>query len=154
MKKIVSFLLLFVILACLCGCRETSSMPFNGAIAFHKVSLTVPDRFVRDSTKSNENLWIFEHGMYKEYIILSRKDAVGDELEVLQSYADYMTENGGQSSVTVFQAHNAVLSSYYVENVYCQEILFCFDNSYYAVALRGGTEEGFREITDTLVLLP
>ena len=65
-----------------------------------------------------------------------------------------MTGNGADSSLTEFLGRAAVHTVYYVENVYCQEILFCYDNSFYAVALRGGTEEGFREIAETIALLP
>ena len=64
MKKYIALLLTVVLFAGLCGCANRISMPFNGTVEFNRISLTVPTRFVRDSTQSNEDLWIFEHGNY------------------------------------------------------------------------------------------
>ena len=67
---------------------------------------------------------------------------------------EYMKENGAQSEIVPFLNGDAVVSTYYLEEtLFCQEILFPYDHSFYAVALRGGDESGFKEITDTIDLL-
>jgi len=126
-----------------------SQMPFNGDIEFHDILLTVPERFIRDSTKSNDDLWIFEYDNYSEYIIISRKDIAGEVQPALSDYVEYMKENGAESEML---DNNTVLSTYYKDDVLCQEILFAYSNSFYSVALRGGTQDSFDEITDSLIL--
>ena len=66
MKKVVSIFLVLIFVFSLTAC---SQMPFNGDIEFHDISLTIPERFIRDSTQSNDNLWVFECDNYSEYII-------------------------------------------------------------------------------------
>ena len=149
MKKLISLFLVFILAFSLASC---SKMPFNGEIEFHNISLTVPERFIRDSTQSNDDLWIFERGGYSEYIIISRKDFTGDVKTALDDYVAYMKENSAESEIISFLDDDAVLSTYYMDNVYCQEILFAYHNSFYAVALRGGTQSDFAEITDTIRL--
>ena len=149
MKKLISLFLVFILAFSLASC---SKMPFNGEIEFHNISLTFPERFIRDSTQSNDDLWIFERGGYSEYIIISRKDFTGDVKTALDDYVAYMKENSAESEIISFLDDNAVLSTYYMDNVYCQEILFTYQNSFYAVALRGGTQSDFAEITDTIRL--
>ena len=41
----------------------------------------------------------------------------------------------------------------FIPNEFCQEILFAFNSSFYAVALRGGTQDGFEEITNTISII-
>ena len=127
-------------------------MPFNGAVTFHDITLTVPERFVRDSVRSAEDTWIFEHGNYSECIILSRKDVTGDTESALTDYVTYMQENGAESKLISFLNRDGVHSAYDKDGVFCQEILFIHNGAFYAVALRGGTESGFAEITDTVRL--
>lgn len=150
MKKFICICLVFVIIFSLSAC---SRMPFNGDIQFHDISLKIPERFIRDSTQSNNDLWIFEHGNYSEYIILSRKDVTGEVQTALDDYVEYMKGNGAQSEITTFLDNSAVLSTYSYDGKYCQEILFPYNNSFYAIALRGGTQDGFKEITDTIKLI-
>ena len=149
MKKLISLFLVFILAFSLASC---SKMPFNGEIEFHNISLTIPERFIRDSTQSNDDLWIFERGGYSEYIIISRKDFTGNVKTALDDYVAYMKENSAESEIISFLDDDAVLSTYYMDNVYCQEILFTYHNSFYAVALRGGTQSDFAEITDTIRL--
>ncbi len=150
MKKIMTFSLMIVFILSLCAC---SKMPFNGPIEFHEITLTVPERFVRDSTQSKEDLWVFEHGNYSEYIIISRKDITGEAQTALRDYVDYMKENGAESEMVSFLNDNAVHSTYYQEEEFCQELLFAHNNAFYAVALRGGDQKGFEEIVNTIGLL-
>ncbi|MBR5472798.1 MAG: hypothetical protein IKU82_02280 [Clostridia bacterium] len=150
MKKLINIFLVLILAISLCSC---SQMPFNGTIEFHDISLTIPERFIRDSTQSNDDLWIFEHSNYSEYVIISRKDVTGEVQSSFEDYVEYMHENGAESEIVTFLNDSAVLSTYYLEDVFCQEILFEYNNSFYAVALRGGTQSGFKEITDTINLI-
>ena len=149
-KKIFVIILVLLILIVSGGC---SQMPFNGDIEFHDISLTVPERFIRDSTQSTKDLWIFEHDRYSEVILISRKDLTGEVQASLEGYVEYMQGNGAESEIVSFLGDNGVLSTYYKEDVFCQEILFAYNNSFYAVALRGGTQSGFAEITDTIQII-
>lgn len=154
MKKLLVVILCTVLLLTCAGCMFfASDMPFNGDITFHEISMRIPTRFIRDSTQSTDALWIFEHGNYSEYIILSCKAANGDTEEELPSYVEYMEGNGANCQIIAFQENDAVLSVYNMDGVFCQEILFIFQDAYYAIALRGGTEEGFAELTDSIRLI-
>lgn len=150
MRRFISIFLVLILVFTLSSC---STMPFNGDIVFHDISLTIPERFIRDSTQSNDNLWIFEHGNYSEYIIISRKDTTGEVRSALMNYVKYMKENGAESEIISFLDNDAVLSTYYKDDVFCQEILFPYNASFYAVAIRGGTQDDFGEITDTISLV-
>lgn len=151
-KKILVVILLILSLSFSAGCGRIQ-MPFNGDITFHKISLTVPERFIRDSTQSTEDVWVFEHNNYSEYILISRKDIDGDASAWLNAHVRYMEGNGANSEIVSFLNGDAVVSTYYLDDVFCQEVVFPYDNSFYAVALRGGTENGFREITATIKLM-
>lgn len=140
-KRLASLLLVLVLLLCGCG----SNMPFNGDVTFHELSVTVPSKFVRDSTQSNEDLWVFEHGGYKEYILLSRSGAADPE-----SYCQTMLQRGAESALTTFRGKDAVQSAYTKDGEYCQELLLIHNGAAYAIALRGGTQEEFRALLDTV----
>lgn len=154
MKKFLAVILCTALLLVCTGCTfSTSDMPFNGDLIFHDISLTIPTRFIRDSTQSTDALWIFERGNYSEYIILSCKAANGDTAEALPGYVEYMKENGANSRIITFMDNDAVISKYDMEGMFCQELLFIKNDSYYAVALRGGAQEGFTELTDSIQLI-
>lgn len=125
-------------------------MPFNGDIEFHNITLTIPENYIRDSTQSTEDFWVFESGFYKKCILLSRNDANIAAAQILEDYVELMKERETNSEIISFMNEDAVLSTYYKDGVYCQELLFVHDSSSYAVALRGGTEAEFKEITDTI----
>ena len=99
MKKYVCIILAIIFVFSLSAC---SQMPFNGDIEFYDISLTIPERFIRDSTQSNDNLWVFESDNYSEYIIISRKDVTGETQSALTDYAEYMKENGAESEIVSF----------------------------------------------------
>lgn len=126
------------------------SMPFNGDIEFHNITLTIPENYIRDSTQSTEDFWVFESGYYKKCILLTRNDANRAAAQILEDYVELMKERETNSEIISFMNEDAVLSTYYKDGVYCQELLFVHDSSSYAVALRGGTEAEFKEITDTI----
>lgn len=151
-KHIVIILMLIASLLMLTGFSPASDMPFNGDIAFHEISLTIPSSFIRDSTQSSEDVWIFEKGFYSKYIILSRSDYSGNEEEALDSYAQYMKEMGADVQRVTFLQKNAILSRYTRNDQYCQEILFAYEDSFYAVALRRGNETEFQDLLNTVRL--
>ena len=124
----------------------------NGNVSFHKISVTIPERFIRDSVQSKEDLWVFERGNYTEYILISRKDYSGNVKTGLEEYVDYMKENGANSEITTFLDSDAVLTTYTREGEFCQEMLFCYEDAFYAVALRGGTEDAFQELCASVQL--
>ena len=150
MKKVLAVILLVAMVATLAGCGSGVKMPYNGDITFHKICLTVPTRFIRDSTQSNVDTWLFERAYYTEYLLVMRKDFEGDVAESLQNYVRYMNGNGGNSEQIDFRDGKAVHTTYTKDDLFCQEILFVYGDSVYAVALRGGTTEGFQEIVDTI----
>lgn len=149
MKKSFAIILVIFIMVFSSSC---STMPFNGNIEFHKISLYIPEKFIRDSTQSSKDLWVFEHDNYSEYIIIIRKDLNGDASSTLRNYAEYMKENNVDSSLKPFLNNDAVFSTYYKDDVFCQEVLFAYENSTYAVALRGGNENDFNELLNSIVL--
>lgn len=153
MKRVFIIFMVAFICVFTCGCVNRSEMPFNGEVEFHSISVTIPEKFIRDSTQSTEDFWVFERGIYSELILISRKDIEGDVSSLLDAYVESMRKVDADSERITFLDGDAVLSTYYSEDVYCQEILFPYDNSFYAVALRGGDETAFKEITDTIKLI-
>lgn len=153
MKRVLIIFMVAFMCVFTCGCVNKSEMPFNGDVEFHSIALTVPEKFIRDSTQSTEDFWVFEHGIYSELILISRKDIAGDASALLDAYVESMKEVDANSERTTFLDGDAVHSTYYLEDVFCQEILFPYNNSFYAVALRGGDETVFKEITDTIKLI-
>jgi len=147
--------MLLVMILFLCGCmvhNSYSDMPFSGPIDFHEISLTIPEKYVRDSTQSTDDLWVFECGFYSEYILISRSDGGADTTTSLAAYADYMKEQGVASEITTFLENEAVHSAYTQDEVFCQEMLFAYNGSFYAIALRGGDEETFQSLLETVII--
>ena len=155
MKKYLrAVLACFLLLCTLSGCKVFNKrMPLNGDITFYDISLTVDEKYVRDSSQSSENLWVFEHGNYKEYIILSKKDISGDLTVVLSEYLEYMLENGVNAEKKVFFENEAIFSSWTSDGLFCQEVTFVHEGSVYAVSLRGGTESEFDHLIRTVMKL-
>ena len=137
----------------LSGCGSSSSMPFNGDVTFHSISLHIDDRFIRDSTQSSDEVWIFERGYYKEYVILSKKVAANDPADYLPDYAAYMEGQGAETEIKTYLDTDAVFSTDTKDEVFCQEVFFFHNGAYYAIALRGGTEEGFAELISSVSLI-
>ncbi len=155
LRSLFVLLLLAATTLCLVGCRSffnlprDGGMPFNGPITFHELTLTIPNSFIRDSTQSTQDAWLFEKGFYSRMIILTRNAQSGDVEASLDSYRDRMKELGAVSERTTFLDLPAVHSTYTKDGTYCQEILFIYHNSYYAIALRGGDEAEFRNLLAT-----
>ncbi len=152
-RNAVVWILIVVMAGCLAGCGKGSDMPYSGDIRFHEMTATIPGSFVRDSTQSREDLWIFEKGFYSELIILSRSDITGDVGASLDDYVAYMKEQGADSQRETFLQMEAVSSVYTKDGVFCQEMLFAYNGSFYAIALRGGTEDEFQSLLNTIRIL-
>ena len=148
--RITAMCMLFLIASVFCGCNSNTDMPFNGEISFHEISVTIPEDFIRDSSQSNDDMWAFEKDFYEKCIIISRTDINGDTTLSLKNYADYMEEQGAVSEVTTFSDKEAVHSTYTKDDEYCQEMLFAYNDSFYAVALRGGDENEFESLLSTV----
>lgn len=157
MKKTTSLILtVFLVISLMAGlsaCGPRSDMPFNGEIQFHDIGLTIPQKFIRDSTESTENLWVFETGFYSQYILLSHQIAEGDPAAMLDSYADYLTREGVNAQRGTFLEMEAVFSDWTREGLFCQEVLFVYAGGEYAISLRGGTREDFEALLQTVALL-
>lgn len=130
------------------------TMPFNGDIIFHEIALTIPSSYIRDSTQSHEDLYIFEKGWYSRCILLSRNNYSGNETEALENYARYMESVGADVQRVPFLQKSAVHSVYTKDDEFCQEMLFAYKGSLYAIALRGGNEAEFQILLDTVSLDP
>lgn len=155
MKKLnICLILLTALLTCsLVGCcLPSSDMPFNGEVDFHELHITIPESYIRDSTQSHKDLWTFEQNGYDKVIILSRQDLSGDANTLLDGYVEVMLERQATSQRTTFCHQDAVHSTYTKDDVYCQEMLFVYNGSIYAIALRGGTEEDFFDILSSASL--
>lgn len=148
------FLITLLFTCCFVGCcfPNSSSMPFNGDVTFHELQLTIPTAYIRDSTQSNEDFWVFEQGGYDQLILLSRRELSSDPDTILDTYVGSMQEIGATAQKTTFLNQDAVHSTYTQEGVFCQEMLFIYNGSTYAIALRGGTEEGFSALLDSVNL--
>ena len=148
MKKAISLLLLLCFAAALfSGCAFGNvRMPFNGKIEFHDITAVIPSDFIRDSTQSKDDLWVFEKGGYKKIIIISRSDIKTDADTHLKNYVNNITAKGGTASQGKYLYEDAAMSTYYIDGVFCQEIIFAYNGSLYAFARRGGTESEFNEL--------
>ena len=65
---------------------------------------------------------------------------------------EYMKEQGVASEITTFLENEAVHSAYTQDEVFCQEMLFAYNGSFYAIALRGGDEETFQSLLETVII--
>lgn len=151
-SRIAAIVLAFLLAVYPVGLAERSTMPFNGEIAFHKISLTIPDNYIRDSTQSTADFWVFEKGFYSQYIMLSRKDLQGHTDDVLNNYIDYLRAQGVDSQRDTFLQTEAVRSESSQQDMVWREMLFAHDGSLYAIAMRGGTAEELQTLLDTVVL--
>ena len=125
-KHIISIIVCLLLTAAaiipLSGCQRIN-MPFNGKITFHDITAVIPKDFIRDSTSSNEDLWVFEKGMYSETIIISRQDLQGDAIKVLDDYVELMLERGAESSRGKYLYTDAVMSKYIKDSEYCHSVI-------------------------------
>ena len=143
-------LLMAVLLFCGFSFPFFSDMPFNGDVAFHKIALTIPRSYIRDSTRSSDDFWVFEKGLYSNMIMLSRKDLEGNLNAVLENYISYLSEQGVESVRTDFLEMEAVHSFKLEEEMAWREMLFVHEGSIYAVAMRGGEDAEFEALLDSV----
>ncbi len=94
MQNVVLVLLMIIGMFVLSGCgiNGTNDMPFNGDVLFYDLSIEIPEDFIRDSTKSNENQYVFEKNNYDVIIVLSKQNTNGYSLRNIVNNAE--NENG------------------------------------------------------------
>lgn len=133
-----------------CAFAAGVNMPFNGDVRFHGICVTVPDSYIRDSTQSNADFYLFEKGWFSSVIMLSREDAPDDTEEWMNGYMEYLLARGAHSERTKFLGMRALESQQLRGGVLWQEMYFACGDSLYAVAISGGDEEEFRTLLDTV----
>ena len=124
------------------------AMPFNGDADFYDISFTIPMDFIRDSTQSSDTLWVFERDSYSSYILVSYTAGMTDTAP----YGEYVTSNGGEVTETTLGDLDALDLTYVQDDKDCREIVFIYNDAMYAVALRGGSEDEFEDLRDSIVL--
>ena len=150
MKRFKFTLLLCLILFLCCASASASrvNMPFNGEITFHGIQLTVPENFIRDSTQSSDDFWVFERNWYSAVLLISRNSQ--PDASSMQDYSAFMESIGAEIASEPFLHTEAAVFTYYNEDTCCREIMFEYRGSIYAIALRGGDEAEFRSILDSV----
>lgn len=141
-------LVLAVLLTVLTGCGSMMSMPFNGDITFHEVSMTVPETFIRDSAVSNEDLWAFERDNYEQIILLSRADTSEDAQERIEAF--YSSIGGTATKYEQYEC--AYRAAYTKDDVLCQEVMFVYGENLYTITLRGAEAAEFEELLKTVTV--
>ena len=151
MKRALALLLIPICIVTLfsgCSLGQSIKMPFNGEITFHGIQVEIPTDYVRDSTESNDDFWVFEHGGYKSYILLKytqTDDPAGD----VEAYAAAMEEEA-EIQRTELLGSEALILRYTVRDEATQEILFGYQDACYSIALRNGTPEEFQTLTTSV----
>lgn len=145
MKRAFCLLLCIVTVLALAGCFQSESdMPFNGEVTFHGLKLTVPEDFIRDSTQSTEDIWLFEKGWYKKTIVLLHRQLQEDPNAYLTAYATGMEGQGVAVTQVSFLDTAAVKCAATKEDgTYWQELSFIHNGAFYAIAMNGATEADF-----------
>ena len=143
------FILVTFLLNGLSSCVNPG-MPTNGRANFHEITITIPDSFQRDAMQSYEDFWIFERDNYKQMILMSRRSITGDKEALLDNYIADIKKQGGDTKSESFLQMEAFFATYTKDGVFCQEIVFDYGGSFYAVAMRGVTQEEFQSLLNTV----
>lgn len=125
-------------------------MPMNGEANFHSITITIPNSFTRDAMQSYEDFWIFEKDNNRQVILMSRRDITADWEASLDNYIADIKKQGGEAKRESFLQMEGASATYTKDEVFCQEVVFACGGSFYAVALRGGTQEEFQSLLDTI----
>ena len=152
MRKLLSILLTTILCAvAFCGCLRRGNMPFNGDVEFHGIKVTIPVSYVRDSTQSSDELWVFEHGNYDKYIMISCKPAKSKD--AVKSYAGFIESQGGSAEDVQLADLDAVRLTYTQDNKETRETVFVMDDHIYAIALRGSDDAEYQELIDSFKVI-
>ena len=87
-------------------------MPFNGEVTFHDMNVTIPSSFIRDTTQSSDDIWVFECNNYKSYIML-----IHGALEMQggmtspEEYCESLQSTGAASEVTSYRGYPCVYTT-------------------------------------------
>lgn len=145
----LGFVLITALLNGLSSCVNPG-MPINGKANFHNVTITIPTSFQRDAMQSYEDFWIFEKDNHRQIILMSRRNITEDWESSLDNYVADIKKQGGEAKRESFLQMEGASATYTKDEVFCQEIVFACGGSFYAIALRGGTQEEFRVLVDTI----
>lgn len=104
---------------------------------------------MRDSTRSNEELWVYERDHYASYILI-HKGEPGKQNTDLEAYGAYITEQGGSAEQNTIGDVASVDLSYMQDNKECRETVFIYRDILYSVALRGGSEQEFTALKNSI----
>lgn len=146
----VVFLLIVLCALQPCALAAVKDMPFNGDVCFHDICVSIPDAYIRDSTQSTADFYLFERGWFSSVIMLSREDAPDDPEGWIEGYRVYLQSQGASSEWTEFQGMRALESQQLRGGVLWQEMYFACEGSLYAVAVNGGSEAEFAALLDTV----
>ena len=122
-------------------------MPFNGDVTFHDMSVTIPESFIRDSTQSSEDVWIFERKNYTDYIMLFRGALeMQGGLTTPENYCEIMQSGGAESEVIDFQGLPCVYTVSIANNgMYATEAVVFVNDTTYALTMCTKNEADMEE---------
>ena len=140
MKKILIVLTaVLLIMLSACGSEENKS---SGPYAFHGVTVTIPDGYIVDASRSDDNTQWFDSAWTKEQILIYRAEppvegTIGDESvnedygKLIQSYDEVSDFSSKESSVDdipaldcrYIQEEQHVLASYFSKGDYIYGIM-------------------------------
>ena len=124
-----------------------AEMPFNGDVTFHDMHVTIPKSFIRDSTQSSEDVWVFERRNYTDYIMLFRGALeMQGGLTTPENYCEIMQAGGAESEVTDFQGLPCVYTVSIANNgMYATEAVVFVNDTTYALTMCTKNEADMEE---------
>ena len=122
-------------------------MPFNGEVTFHDMNVTIPSSFIRDTTQSSDDIWVFECNNYKSYIML-----IHGALEMQggmtspEEYCESLQSTGAASEVTSYRGYPCVYTTSVTNNgMYATEAVFFVGDTSYALTMCTTDEDDMAE---------
>ena len=144
-------LLMAICMIVLTGCgmdNGMSDMPFNGEVFFHDLSIEIPEDFIRDSTKSNENQYVFEKDNYNVVIVLSKQNTNGYSLRNIVNGAE--SENG---TVLNYDDEYTTCDIEYIlsDGTYSYTHSQIYNDDRYQIIVQGKNEADVKSVYDTVM---
>ena len=132
----------------LVGCTgKSGKMPFNGEVTFHDMNVTIPSSFIRDSTQSKEDVWVFERDNYKSYIMLIHGALeMQGGMSTPEKYSESLRSTGATSEVKSFNGYPCVYTTSVANNgMYATETVFFVGDTSYALTMCTANEADMAE---------
>lgn len=127
--------------------NRLENMPLTGSVKFWDINLDLPKEYVRDSTCSTIDEFIYESGNYKKYIVLTYAYSGYD----MEDYYDLMSDRGCDVEYRDILSSKSVVSRWYDdEDKYRQEVYMKVKGGTYAIMLCGGDEEEFEALIEEI----